>query len=74
MGMWRASQILSVHNKLLLQPMQVISSRISTNTTINMPAETVTKGRGRPKGVTGTPKVLKPEAPATHTMKTRGGK
>ena len=71
MGMWRASPTLSVHNIFLMQPMQVISSTIPTNTTINMP-EAAPKGRGRPKGVKGTPKVLKPEAPATHTMKTRG--
>ena len=69
--MWRASTNLSDYNKFLMQPMQVISSTISTNTNINMP-EAAPKGRGRPKGVTGTPKVLKPEAPATHTMKTRG--
>jgi len=36
------------------------------------PAPAASKGRGRPKGVKGTPKVLKPEAPPTHGMKTRG--
>ena len=36
MGTWRASPTLSVHNIFLMQPMQVISSTIPTNTTITM--------------------------------------
>ena len=42
------------------------------NNEINMP-EAAPKGRGRPKGMkNGEGKLVKPERPATHTMKTRG--
>ena len=40
---------------------------------INMPEAAATKGKGRPAGLkNGEGKPMKPEAPATHTMKTRG--